>query len=168
MPLEDPVKISRLRLVNHSGRPRRLAVTAYVEWVLGASRAVTAPFVVTEVCPHTGALLARNAWTLDFPGRVAFLDLAGAQTSWTADRVELLGRHGTLDHPEAIERGEPLSGRVGAGLDPCGALQVTVALPAGGEAEVVDPARPGRVGEPRRGRSSSATGRRASTTSSGR
>jgi cyclic beta-1,2-glucan synthetase len=137
VPLEDPVKISRLRLVNHSGRPRRLSVTAYVEWVLGASRAITAPFVVTEICPHTGALLARNAWTFDFPGRVAFLDLAGAQTTWTADRLELLGRHGTPDHPEALERGERLSGRVGAGLDPCGALQATVAVAAGGEAEVV-------------------------------
>ncbi|MDD2770567.1 MAG: glucoamylase family protein, partial [Methylococcus sp.] len=35
---DDPVKISSLTLKNVSGRPRRLTVSAYVEWVLGASR----------------------------------------------------------------------------------------------------------------------------------
>ena len=137
VPLEDPVKISRLRVVNRSSRPRRLTVTAYVEWVLGALRATTAPFVVTSLCPRTGALLARNAWTIDFPGRVAFFDLAGQQTGWSGDRTEILGRNGTLDHPDALERGHPLSGHVGPGLDPCGALQVTVSVAAGAETEVV-------------------------------
>ena len=137
VPLADPVKISRLKITNHSRRSRRLTVTAYVEWVLGAARTITAPHVVTELDEATGALFARNAWTVDFPGRVAFLDLAGKQTAWTGDRTEILGRHGTLDHPEALERGDRLSGRVGGGLDPCGALQVTVMLAAGATAEVV-------------------------------
>ena len=137
VPLEDSVKISRLRVANRSTRARHLTVTAYAEWVLGSSRSTTAPFVVTGLCERTGALLARNAWTHDFPGRVAFLDLRGKQTEWTGDRTEILGRNGTLDHPEALERGQPLSGRVGAGLDPCGALQETLTLAAGEEAEVV-------------------------------
>jgi len=137
VPLEDPVKISRLRVTNRSSRPRRLTVTAYAEWVLGASRATTAPFVVTSLCPRTGALLARNAWTIDFPGRVAFFDLAGRQTAWSGDRTEVLGRNGTPDHPDALERGQPLSGHVGPGLDPCGALQVSLSLEAGAETEVV-------------------------------
>ena len=38
VPVADPIKISRLTLTNRSGRARRLSVTAYVEWVLGASR----------------------------------------------------------------------------------------------------------------------------------
>ena len=38
VPLADPIKISRLTIANHSGRPRRFSVTAYVEWVLGVSR----------------------------------------------------------------------------------------------------------------------------------
>jgi cyclic beta-1,2-glucan synthetase len=137
VPLDDPVKISRLRITNHSRRSRRLTVTAYVEWVLGAARTVTAPFIVTELDDVTGALHARNAWTLDFAGRVAFLDLAGSQTAWTGDRAEVLGRNGTLDHPEALERGDRLSGRLGGGLDPCGVLQVSVLLAAGATTEVV-------------------------------
>jgi cyclic beta-1,2-glucan glucanotransferase len=137
VPLDDPVKISRVKITNHSRRSRRLTVTAYVEWVLGAARTITAPYVVTELDEVTGALFARNAWTLDFPGRVAFLDLAGSQTAWTGDRTEILGRNGTLDHPDALERGERLSGRLGGGLDPCGALQVTLLLAAGATTEVV-------------------------------
>ena len=82
-------------------------------------------------------MLARNVWNSEFGGRVAFADLGGRQTAWTGDRTEFLGRNGTLDHPASLERGEPLSGKVGAGLDPCGALQTTVELRTGERAEIV-------------------------------
>ena len=137
VPPEDPVKISRLVIANRSDRPRRLSVTAYVEWVLGASRSAAAPFIVTELDQDTGALLAHNVWNVDFGDRVAFADLGGHQTAWTGDRTEFLGRNGTLDHPAALEGGEPLSGRVGAGLDPCAAIQSLVELPPNGRANVV-------------------------------
>ena len=39
VPVDDPIKISRLKITNHSGRARHLSITAYVEWVLGANRA---------------------------------------------------------------------------------------------------------------------------------
>ncbi|MEK7838450.1 MAG: hypothetical protein AAB328_10775, partial [candidate division NC10 bacterium] len=137
VPLDDPIKVSRLTLTNQSARARKLSVTAYVEWVLGVSRSAAAPFVVTEMDSQTGAMLARNTWNRDFGARVAFADLGGAQTAWTGDRAEFFGRNGTPEHPAALERGGRLSGRVGAGLDPCGALQATIELPAGGRAEVV-------------------------------
>ena len=137
VPLNDPVKISVLTLTNESGRPRRLSVTAYVEWVLGVSRSTAAPFVVTEIDGTTGAMFARNAWRRDFGAHVAFADLGGIQTAWTADRAEFLGRNGSPDHPAALAPRQRLSGRVGAGLDPCSALQTTIELPAGGRADVV-------------------------------
>ncbi len=137
VPLDDSIKISRLTLTNSSGRARRLSVTAYVEWVLGVSRSAAAPFVVTEIDEKTGAMFARNAWSREFGARVAFADLGGTQTAWTADRMEFLGRHGTPDYPAALARRDRLSGRVGAGLDPCSALQATIELPAGGRAEAV-------------------------------
>src|SRR6266545_960768 len=137
VPLDDPIKISRLTLRNESGRPRRLSVTAYVEWVLGVSRPAAAPFVVTEIDGKTGAMFARNAWRREFGDRVAFADLGGTQAAWTADRTEFLGRNGTPDHPAALAPRRRLSGRVGAGLDPCSALQTTIELAAGGRAEVM-------------------------------
>jgi len=137
VPWRDPVKISRLAIENRSRRTRRLSIVAYVEWVLGASRSAAAPFIVTERDEDTGALLARNSWNIDFRDRVAFADLGGRQKSWTADRTEVIGRNGSLDRPAALHRGGGLSGRVGAGLDPCAALQATLELAAGESAEVV-------------------------------
>ena len=137
VPLDDPIKISRLTLTNESGRPRRLSVTAYVEWVLGVSRGTTAPFVVTEVDTETGAMFARNAWRREFGSRVAFADLGGRHTAWTSDRTEFLGRNGAPDRPAGLAHRHRLSGRVGAGLDPCGAVQATLELPTGGRADVV-------------------------------
>ncbi|MGH7593497.1 MAG: GH36-type glycosyl hydrolase domain-containing protein, partial [Gemmatimonadales bacterium] len=136
VPWHDSIKISRLRLVNRSRQPRRLTVTAYADWVLGASRAASAPFVVTSIDASTGAMFARNAWNTDYRDRVAFADLCGAQTGWTGDRTEFLGRNGRIDRPAALRRAVPLSGRVGAGTDPCVVLQTAVNLPPGGEATV--------------------------------
>ncbi len=128
VPLNDPIKISRLTLRNDSGRVRRLSVTAYAEWVLGSSRNASAPYLVTEVDSKTGAVFVRSAWGGEFGGRVAFADLGGRQASISADRTEFLGRNGTLERPAALERGGPLSGKVGAGLDPCAALQTVIEL----------------------------------------
>ncbi|AJK49998.1 glycosyltransferase 36 [Burkholderia plantarii] len=141
VPLADPVKISRLSLRNLSGRPRRLSVAAYVEWALGASRGAAAPHVVTELDAVTGAVFARNDWSQAYRGRVAFADLGGLQTSWTADRREFVGRNGALGDPAgfpgSVGAAAPLSGRVGAALDPCAALQTTIDLAPGETAEIV-------------------------------
>ena len=108
VPLDDPIKISRLVLTNRSSRTRRLSVTAYVEWVLGPSRSATLPFISTEIDAATGAMFARNPWNASFGSRVAFADLRAAQTSWTGDRREFIGRNGTLASPPR-SRGPPRS-----------------------------------------------------------
>ena len=137
VPLEDSIKISRLRIRNTSARRRHLSITAYIEWVLGTSRGASAPFVVTEIDSRTGAMFARNPWNAQFASRVAFADLAGRQTQWTGDRREFLGRHGRLDQPAALVGDAPLSGQVGAGLDPCCALQTSLTVEPGQSTEVV-------------------------------
>ncbi len=134
---DDPIKISRLKIRNQSGRSRRLSVTAYLEWVLAASRDAAAPFLVTEIDPETGAMHARNPWSTGFGDRVAFADLAGRQVAWTGDRTEFLGRNGTLDRPAALTGTAALSNRVGAALDPCGVLQCPLELKPNGGAEIV-------------------------------
>ena len=137
VPMDGPIKISRLVLRNRSARSRRLSVTSYVEWVLGASRSTTMPFVTTEIDIETGAMFARNPWNSTFGSRVAFIDMRGRQTDWTGDRREFIGRNGTLASPAALAGPAPLSGRVGAGLDPCGAMRASIELPANGIVEIV-------------------------------
>ncbi|HEY5046593.1 MAG TPA: glucoamylase family protein [Rhizomicrobium sp.] len=137
VPVDDAVKIARLKIVDQSGRPRRLSVTAYVEFALSQNRATAAPFIVTEIDGGTGALLAQNPWSDQFGGCVAFMDMNGQQSSWTGDRTEFIGRDGSLERPLGLAPGTALSNRVGAGLDPCGAMQAKVRLAPAGTAEIV-------------------------------
>ena len=122
VPLDAPVKISRLRLHNGSNRARRISVTGYVEWVLAASQSAGAPFTTTEIDATTGAMFARNRWNGAFGSHVAFVDWLGRQQDWTGDRTEFIGRDGAIGAPAAVIAGEPMSNVVGARLDPCGAL----------------------------------------------
>ncbi|HEX8779299.1 MAG TPA: glucoamylase family protein, partial [Rhodanobacter sp.] len=133
--VDAPLKFCTLKLRNDSGRARRLSVTAFVEWLLGDLREKCAMHVVTEPEPRSGALLARNAYNTEFPGRVAFLDMDAAERSVTGDRGEFIGRNGSLAAPAALGRAQ-LSGRLGAGLDPCGAMQGRLALDDGEERSV--------------------------------
>ncbi|MGM0482078.1 MAG: GH36-type glycosyl hydrolase domain-containing protein [Pseudomonadota bacterium] len=136
VPLRDSIKISRLTLHNRSDVKRRLSVTAYVSWVLGTSRCHNAPFIQTQN-DNDGAILASNPWSLDFSSRIAFADLAGKQTSWTADRSEFIGRNKDTGIPQALASQTPLSGRTGVALDPCAALLQPVTLEPGESADVV-------------------------------
>ncbi|MQA65133.1 MAG: glycosyl transferase [Alphaproteobacteria bacterium] len=137
VPIDDPIKISCLKIRNTSNRTRHLSVTAYVEWVLGPSRTASVPYIMTEIDPVTGAMFARNPWNSAFGSRVAFADFNGQQTDWTGDRREFIGRNGTLVSPAGLNDNAPLSNNVGAGLDPCSALRTTIILPAAGTVELV-------------------------------
>ena len=134
--LEEAVKYSVLRVRNLSGRLRRLSATGYVEWVLGDLRSKSAMHVVTEIDPTSGALFARNAYNTEFAGRVAFFDVDDLSRTLSGDRSEFLGRNGTRANPEAMTRSR-LSGRLGAALDPCGAIQVPFELADGQEREII-------------------------------
>jgi cyclic beta-1,2-glucan synthetase len=133
---EDPVKLVRLRVRNVGPGPRKLSATFYAEWVLGTTRDGSAWHVVTEVDPEIGALLARNAQREDFAGKVAFADVNRRPRTLTADRAEFLGRHGSLAAPAALSR-TGLSGRTGAAIDPCAAIQAPFTLAPGEETEIV-------------------------------
>ena len=99
-----PVKFTVLKLRNLSGRPRRLSVTGYWEWVLGELRQKSLLHVQTEVDLKTGALLARNYYNTEFPERIVFLDVSDATRTLTGDRREFLGRNGSLSNPAALKR----------------------------------------------------------------
>jgi len=133
---DAPVKFVVVKLRNRSGSSRRLSVTGLFELVLGTHRAANMPHVVTEVDPKTSAVFARNAYNGEFGERVAFLDVSEAQRTVTGDRTEFIGRNGAASDPASMYRSR-LSGRVGAGLDPCMAMQVMVELADGQERDVV-------------------------------
>jgi cyclic beta-1,2-glucan synthetase len=134
--LNAPIKFSALKIRNDSGQPRRLSATGYVEWVLGDLPPKTAMHIIGEIAGNSGALFARNAYNTEFAERVAFFDVDDASRTVTGDRTEFLGRNGSLSNPAAMYRMR-LSGKVGAAMDPCAAIQVPFELGDGEERTII-------------------------------
>ncbi|MGH8761679.1 MAG: GH36-type glycosyl hydrolase domain-containing protein [Nitrosospira sp.] len=134
--LDAAVKFAVLKVRNESGRMRRLSATGCVEWVLGDLPEKSRMHINTEIDPVSGVLLARNPYNNEFPGRIAFFDVDDTVRSVTGDRTEFIGRNGGFRNPAAMAS-EALSGRVGPGLDPCGAIRVPFELMDGQTREIV-------------------------------
>src|SRR5262249_14859816 len=95
----------------------------------------TAPHLLTEIDPQTGAILVRNRFSIDFSGLVGFFQSSETQRTLTCDRAEFIGRNGTLADPAGL-RHPRLSGKAGPGLDACSAIQVPLELVEGEEREI--------------------------------
>ncbi|MBN1166814.1 MAG: cyclic beta 1-2 glucan synthetase [Methanospirillaceae archaeon] len=134
--IDRPVKFVSLRIRNKSGRNRLLSVTGYVEWVLGELRSRSLLYVITEIDTISDAIFAKNPYNHEFPGRVAFFDSNVRTRTVTGDRYEFIGRNGSIEKPAAMKQVR-LSNKVGAGLDPCAAMQIPCELTDGEEREII-------------------------------
>lgn len=134
--VEEAVKFTKINVENRSGRPRKFSVLGYTEWVLGDNRTKTAMQIHTEVDPQSEALMAKNAYSMEFCERVAFFDVDYLEKSFTADRKEFIGRNGNLENPAAMLRPK-LSGKTGLALDPCAAYQVPFFMEAEEKQEII-------------------------------
>ncbi|MDO9635821.1 MAG: cyclic beta 1-2 glucan synthetase, partial [Thiobacillus sp.] len=134
--MDAPVKFVVVKLHNSSQRARSVSLTGYWELVLGEWRHANQMHIVTETDPHSGALFARNAYGRECAGRVVFAHVSERERSVSGNRAEFIGRNGSLARPAAMRR-KRLSGRTGAGLDPCAAIQSRIELAAGQTREIV-------------------------------
>ena len=140
VPVDDaggkPVKLQRLRLKNSGARSRRLSVTHYLEWTLGENRESSQMHVATTWDADADAILARNRFHPEYGDRVAFATMTPVAESHSADRTMFIGRNRSLARPAALDR-TTLASRVGAGLDPCSALQTGVEIGPGATVEII-------------------------------
>lgn len=134
--LREAVKFIVIKLRNHSKRTRKISVTGYVEWILGDIRSKSIMHVITEADTASGAILASNRYNTTLEHRTAFFDTDDNNRNYTTDRSEFIGRNGTLANPDAMKRVR-LSGKTGAALDPCAAIQTVLELADGEEKEIV-------------------------------
>ena len=134
--IDESVKICIVKLRNISAASRELSVTYCTRPVLGVNDKITAQYITTSVNGKTGTLLAANSYNSDFPGRVTFIDTSEEARTYTGDMLEFTGLKGSFSEPEAMRRRE-LSGKVGAGLEPCAAMQVKISLAEGEEKDIV-------------------------------
>jgi cyclic beta-1,2-glucan synthetase len=146
VPPHDPLRMTTIRLRNTSGRPRRLTLFAYYRLVLGSTPAESGRFVVTTKDAASHALFARNRHSAEFGDAVAFSAVGevvsngdGGDRTRTrrssGDRAAFLGPRGTVARPATVAGGV-LDGATGAGLDPCFAEEIALALAPGGTSEV--------------------------------
>ena len=154
VPLDDPIKVIKLRLQNTTSEQRRLSVTYYAEWVLGVHREGNSSFIVTEWDPANAVLTAHNTYQENFRDATAFLTIhpqteepiesakGSNQTAtvtpnmtWTGDRLEFVGRNGTLENPAAMNRLH-LSGATGPTYEGCGAIQTKLVIEPNAEQTV--------------------------------
>ncbi len=134
--IDSAIKFSVLKVRNESGKTRRLSATGYVELVLGDLRPKTGMHVITEIDSESGAIYARNSYNSEFADRVVFFYTDDEINTLSGDRKVFIGRNGTLQNPAAMNRAH-LSGRIGASLDSCAAIQVPFELADGQEREII-------------------------------
>jgi cyclic beta-1,2-glucan synthetase len=130
-----PVRLQRLRLRNSSSVPRKLTVTSYATLVLGSDYEESGMHVVTKWDLQSQSLFARNYYEPELCERIAVAASTPAPTTFTGDRAAFIGRNRSLRDPASMEH-KRLTGEVGAGLDPCAALQVIVEIDPGQTAEI--------------------------------
>ena len=139
-------EVRRLTLTNHGERPARLEVTTYAEAALNtpdADRghpAFSKLFVQTAYVSDLRALVAERRLRSpdDAPLAVAHTlvpdDGTGAEPTFETDRMRFVGRGRTTASPTAMAGHAPLSGTVGAVLDPVLSLRRAVTIAPGATA----------------------------------
>ncbi|TWU29326.1 GH36-type glycosyl hydrolase domain-containing protein [Bythopirellula polymerisocia] len=133
VPCEDSVKITQICLTNHGDKPRHLSLYGYAQWDLSDGRPFDPHHTDTTLDPARQAIYATNARRLDYAEHTAFAAVVGSlnECYQTADRSEFIGVHRSVSDPQAIATGENLSGRYGANLDPCAAIQAIITIAPG-------------------------------------
>ncbi len=128
VPLHEPVKINQIVLTNHSVGTRNITLTYYMKPVLGVESTETGMHIVTRR-NEDGCLLLENHYATDFKGKIAFIDASIEPRTVTGNRAEFFW-DAPMDRPDCLFESD-LSDTVGAGYDPCGAMQVKVILEPG-------------------------------------
>jgi cellobiose phosphorylase len=143
VPNDEPCEVWKLELKNMSRRTRRLRLTTYLEWCLGAApdwhREFHRTFIETEFDRNAHAILARKRlWEIPTPRGhwnaewkyVGFHGCSLAPRSFDTDKETFLGRYGSLRQPEGVKR-PTLAQRSGKWLDPIASLRADIVLRPG-------------------------------------
>lgn len=133
---DETIKISIIKLKNITNIVQEFSLFYYVKPVLGVSEQITAPYIISELIENSDILTLRNPYNSDFGDKIAFIDTSLKKDSFTSDMTEFIGSSGSLSSPDALTR-VSLSGRLGSGFYPCCALQNSIKLLPGEEAEFI-------------------------------
>ncbi|MDP1692959.1 MAG: glucoamylase family protein [Burkholderiaceae bacterium] len=137
---EDDIELRRVRITNSSRARRHIEVTSYTEVVLAPAAAdelhpaFSKLFVQTEVLAQPAALLCTRRprspeeptpWLFQL---MAVHGVAHEGISHETDRARFVGRGRSLESPQALRSGTPLSNSAGSVLDPVAASRCVITL----------------------------------------
>lgn len=136
MAVDEPVKLTRVRITNRCGRTRRLSLFSYVQWALGGLPVETAGSVKTDYDSGLSAIWATNPNRDVYGEHVAFSAVsvdAGTrfQKFFTCDREAFIGRYSDGDAPAALVSADTLNGNGGGAKDACATWQSRFELAPG-------------------------------------
>ena len=135
----DPLRITRISVTNHSERPRRVSLFSCAQLVLGGDTRQSGRFVTTWLDDQTGALLARNLNSAAFSRCVAFAavvaDQPVNQVHHTCSLAGFLGSDRDFSAPAAMDR-KVLDGLVESETESCFAHQAEMELDPGQKIQV--------------------------------
>ena len=134
--MDAPVKFVTVKFRNRSGRPRRLSLTGYWELVLGEWRHAISCTSSRRRIPKPGpsSLATRTLATAPADSCLRSPASFGGLSAATAPSSSDGTAHSRIRRPCT---GVQLSGKTGAGLDPCAAIQTPFELEDGQEREIV-------------------------------
>ena len=135
LPVADqPVEQWTVTVENRSDRPRRVRVVPYLEWQLNTAAADRSHTQYNRLFPEVGyepeahAVLALHRYTK----WIGFLASDTAPDGQLTNRVEFLGRGGTLWNPQALRHGgfrAPVAEKPCPTFDAIAALSIPVEIP---------------------------------------
>ncbi|HLF97889.1 MAG TPA: hypothetical protein VI457_12175, partial [Methylococcaceae bacterium] len=138
MARHEPVRLTVLRLHNHTARSRSLSLFGYQRLVLGPMHQDDNRPLAAEWHAASQTLLASNPGAGPFADGVAFAALGGVSgdITFSTDRAAFLGDGGAAN-PAAVRYLERLGNRATGGADACFALHSRLELAPGETRDVV-------------------------------
>lgn len=121
VPENDPVKLILLTIENKTDEKMSLSAVYYAQWVLGAFREHTSPYIVTDYDYDNALLTAKNVYNPSENQDVAYLFSSHEIVGYTGDRKSFIGVEGSTKYPVGLAYGR-IKKKVGEGLDPCGVI----------------------------------------------
>lgn len=133
----EPLKLTRLRLVNRGPDTRKLSVFSHLQWVLGSAPADTAESAGAVYDRQFDLIFARNPHRECRSDHVAFSAVTcdaprdPLHVSHSVDGHAFLGLFGDREAPAAVANRSQLDGRVGNNGAPCAAWQLQIEIGPG-------------------------------------
>ncbi len=138
--MNESVKWYSVTLSNQETHDQKLELYFYCDLVLGVTRDDSYRFITSSFDLTSQILCAQNYYNNEFAGRVVAIGASEPIVSYSASRLEFLGRNGHVATPAVLEAGSSsgfltgkskpvrLSSKTGAAFDHGSALQVSVVL----------------------------------------